>query len=222
MIFNKTNFRIYSLAEKEARYYLNGIHVTPDYTEVTNGHYLIRVDAPYKGKRKEALKDCPIVNEQVPVEKECEFVIPADTAKEIEKNIPKERSLTQLNNAWVVEDTEETATFITTDLNTTKPITFRKIDGKSLNTNAVIDNVSKKAPITIGFNAEYMMKICQQYKKADIKCVSLSLFGLKKAMKLEGTSTEHDQTITTVLMPCVLGDDKDTWNVKEKENNKEV
>jgi len=41
-------------------------------------------------------------------------------------------------------------------------------------------------------------------------------------MKLEGTSTEHDQTITTVLMPCVLGDDKDTWNVKEKENNKEV
>jgi len=164
MIFNKTNFRIHSLAEKEARYYLNGIHVTPDYTEVTNGHYLIRVDAPYKGKRKEALKDCPIVNEQSPIEKECEFVIPADTAKEIEKNIPKERSLTQLNNAWVVEDKEETATFVTTDLETTKPVTFRKVDEKFPRTDAIIDDVSKKAPITIGFNAEYMMKICQQYK----------------------------------------------------------
>jgi len=95
MIFNKTNFRIYSLAEKEARYHLNGIHVTPDYTEVTNGHYLIRVDAPYKGKRKEALKDCPIVNKQAPVTRECEFVIPTEAAREIEKNIPKERGLTQ-------------------------------------------------------------------------------------------------------------------------------
>jgi len=220
MIFNKTNFRIYSLAEKEARYHLNGIHVTPDYTEVTNGHYLIRVDAPYKGKRKEALKDCPIVNEQAPVTRECEFIIPTEAAREIEKNIPKERSLTQLNNAWVVEDTEEAATFVTTNLETTKPVMFRKIDGKSPNTNAVIDNVSKKAPITIGFNAEYMMKICQQYKKADIRCVSLSLFGLNQPMKLEGTNTDHDQTITTVLMPCVLGGNKDTWNVKEK--NKEA
>ena len=220
MIFNKTNFRIYSLAEKEARYHLNGIHVTPDYTEVTNGHYLIRVDAPYKGKRKEALKDCPIVNKQAPVTRECEFVIPTEAAREIEKNIPKERGLTQLNNAWVVEDKEETATFLTTDLQTTKPVTFCKIGEKFPNTNAVIDNVSKKAPITIGFNTEYMMKICQQYKKADIKCVSLSLFGLTKAMKLEGTSLNHDQTITTILMPMKTGNDKDTWNVKEKNNEK--
>ena len=93
MIFNKTNFRIHSLAEKASGDYSTGIRVTPDFTEVTNGHYLVRVDAPFKGKRKEALRDLPICGDFKPVEKECRFVISADSAKEIERNTPNKEHI---------------------------------------------------------------------------------------------------------------------------------
>ena len=216
MIYNKTNFRIHSLAEKESRYYLNGLHVTPNYTEVTNGHYLIRVDAPFSGKRKEVLKDLPTPNNYKPVTKESKFILPADTARELEKNIPNERSITILNNAWLVEDKEDEATFITTDMQTTKPVTFRKVDQRFPNTDSILEKIPKDAPITIGFNPDYMIKICQQYKKAGIQGVALSLYGTETAMKIQGKDVHNEQTITSLLMPMKVAIADSAWNVEEK------
>lgn len=209
MIFNRTNFRIHSLVPKdEYGYQVKGLHVTPDYTEVTNGHYLIRVDAPFKGSREEMITDLPIVNGHAAVKKGCEFIIPVAAAKEVERNIPKKSGMPILENAWLVDDKEEEATFMTTDLETHKPVSFRKILRKFPNTEAVIPK--EKAPISIGFDPDYMMQLCQQYKKAGIDCVSLSLYGLTKAMKIEGTTdAETDQSITSVLMP--KKNNNDTW-----------
>ena len=214
MIYNKANFRIHSLAGKD-RYGGESIHVTPDYTEVTNGHYLIRVDAPHNDiYRKKTLQDLPQPNGYKPVEKECEFVLPANTAKEIERNIPQARSLPELKYAWIVENTEDTATFLTTDLQTHKPVVFRKLEGRYPSTERIMNTYEDNAPITIGFNPDYMMKICDQYKKAGITCVALSLYGLNQGMRLEGTDIENNQTITTILMPVKT--EKDKWNIQEK------
>lgn len=205
MIYNKTNFRIHALTEK-SRYYLDGLHVTPEYTEVTNGHYLIRVSTP-EGK----VEDLPKANGHEPVKGNFEFILPSVTAKEVEQSIPNVRTLPILNNSWIVEDTEDEVTFITTDLNTTKPITTRKIEGKFPRTDAIFPKDDPS--ITIGFDPDYMMKICQQYKKAEIKQVTLSLYGLTKTMKLDGKNVEKDQTITTLLMPVKM--DKEKWNEED-------
>ena len=116
------------------------------------------------------------------------------------------------NDSW-----EQEATFLTTDLETDKPVTFRKLEGPYPNTDAGIP--TEKAPITIGFNPEYMMKICQQYKKADIRFIEFSLYGLTEKMMLKGTNSHTGQGITTILMPCKVNNE--TWNVgvkKEKKN----
>ena len=69
-------------AEKE-RYYLHGIHFTPEHTEVTNGHYLARVSTPFSGKTlKEALNDLPKVEGYEPKKdgEEC-FTFPASACE---------------------------------------------------------------------------------------------------------------------------------------------
>lgn len=217
MIFNKINFRIHSLATKGSGDYSNGIRITPYFTEVTNGHYLVRVNTPFKSQWKKILKDLPL-SDHKPIEKECEFIVHANAAKEIEKNIPNSKTHPISNHAWIVADEKEKATFFTTDLQTEKPVTFRKSDVQYPDTDAIIEERKGKAPIVIGLNPDYMMQICQQYKKADIRCVSLSLYDLHKAMKIMGTSVESQQTITTILMPMHTSDEE--WNVEEKKQEK--
>jgi len=109
MIYNRNNFSIASLCPGDERYYINGIHFTPEHTEVTNGHYLARVSVPFSGRRlKEALNELPKVEHYEPKDngKE-EFTFPADACVEVERAIPKEKSLRQLNNAWITENTNK-------------------------------------------------------------------------------------------------------------------
>jgi len=206
MIYNRNNFSIASLCEGEQRYYLNGIHFTPKHSEVTNGYYLMRVSTPFSGKELEdALNDLPKVEGYEPKKEngsgeEC-FTFPAEACVVVERSIPKEKWAKVLNNAWITENTtKEEAEFVTHNLTTTKPVKARKIEGKWANTDAVMPE--DKPEMTLGFNPEYMQKICQVFKKMKLRQVRLDIYGEKKAMRMIG-KTEEGQEVIVLLMPMV-------------------
>jgi len=201
MIYNKNNFIIASLCPSE-RYYLDGVHVTPKYTEVTNGHYLMRVQAPVQVK-----EDLPeIENHKIIKEDVKPFTFPAKASMQVANSIPtNQRTMEILKNAWITKNSnEEEVEFITTDLETKRPIKARKVDGKWANSQAVFDNVNKdKAVLKTGFNVDYMLKICQLFKKMGLKEVKLEMYGEKKAMRMTG-KTENGQAVEVLLMPMVI------------------
>jgi len=201
MIYNKNNFSIHNLEDKHSGNMVhNIIHVTKEFTEITNGHYAVRVYAPYGDYVDSKAEDLPNVGEGMGVKKDFEScVIAVNVAKEIEKAIPKMNTLPVLENAWITEHTDkEHVEFCTTDLEITRPIRARVEDIKYPD----IDNVQPKGQpeFKIAFNAEYMLKICQQFKRMDIKTVAIDFFGENGVMKIFGKTTDM-QKIEVLLMP---------------------
>lgn len=225
MLYNKHNFQIASLSPGDQRYYLDGIFVTPDYTEVTNGHYLVRVTRPEGLK----VEDLPVIpdhkvkrfTKKERDEKEDHFILPAAAAKEIEKAIPgKNGTMPILSNAWITNKTKgDQVEFITTDLETARPFLARKVEGKWPKTEAIWP--TEDPGLTIGFNPDYMIKICQQFKKMDIRFVKLDLYGLTKSMQLSGKNLDKGQEIKAVLMPCKIDGEKDFEKQEETEEIKD-
>lgn len=203
MIYNKNNFIIASLCPGDyGRYYLDGVHVTPKYTEVTNGHYLMRVQAPVQAK-----EDLPeIENHKIIKEDVKPFTFPAKASMQVANSIPtNQRTLKQLEHTWITENSnEEEVEFITTDLEVKTPIKANKLEGKWANTQAVFDNGDEKEVIlSTGFNVDYMLKICQLLKKMKLKGVKLEMYGEKEAMRLTG-KTASEQEVKILLMPMVI------------------
>lgn len=205
MLYNRNNFSIASLCPGDMAYYHNGVHVTPEHTEVTNGHYLARVTVPFRGKElKEALNNLPKVENHEPKKSngDNEFTFPAKATVEVERSIPKETSLRQLNNAWITENTtEEEAEFVSYDMETVRPMKARKIEGRWPKSEAIFENLGKPE-MTLGFSPEYMLKICQVFKKMKLRAIRLDIYGEKKAMRMMGR-TEEGQEVTVLLMPMI-------------------
>jgi hypothetical protein len=205
-VFNKFNFDLASLAAGEQRYCLNGIHVTNDFTEVTNGHYLMRISTPQINP--DELPYGP--NQEKPYTGPINAIVSADAAKQIQKNIPKNGNLPILNNAFPGPNTKEDGSsieFVTTDLETWNPVSVRPVGAKYPNCDAVWP---KKQPnLVMGFNPDYMMKLCQQFKKNKVKVVKLSIYGIHEAMMFEGKNEDTEQDIKALLMPCKVADEKD-------------
>jgi len=197
-VFNKNNFMIHLLAPKDTAHYQSCIRITNDFTEVTNGHYLLRVSS--KEEKKENL---PEIDNLKSSKRKIDTIISADSAKEIEKAIPKKHWNAILNNVWIGQNTnKETIEFISTDLDTWKPVIARKRIEKYPNTDKIIaDKLKDKPSAEICFSSTYMEQICQQFRKAEINSIKLSFYGANKAMKLEGTKIEGNQKIIVILMP---------------------
>jgi len=211
-LFNKQNFSIASLAPNKNTYQQEFIHITDNYTEVTNGHYLCRITTQSIAK-----EDLPINNGLKPNNKEIEMLIDKDSAKKIEQNIPTDKDAPPtkfLKSTWVGKNTnEDKAEFIMTDIVNWTPINVQKQEGRYYNTDAIIESVEKdKAVIEIGFNVEYMKKLCDQVIKLQskryTKCARLSIYGAEKAMKIEAktddTETEKEQKMIIILMPMKI------------------
>lgn len=202
-MYNKTNFRIASLAPGDQRYYLNGIHITEDFTEVTNGHYLMRVDSVKKSEHDEL----PEREGLKPVKDEINCTIGAKVSKEIEKAIPiyrKVSTLPILRHSWIVQNGAESSQvkFMTTDLTEDRVITADKIEGRYPSSDKVLADAKKEKVVAeISFNSEYMMKLCEQFKKAEIKKITLTIRGETKAMELKGENVDEQQKIVALLMP---------------------
>ena len=86
-----------------------------------------------------------------------------------------------------------------TNLETTTPVNAKRIEGKFPRTDMIWPD--KEPVLELGFNPDYMMKLCQQFKKMDISYVHLKLHGSQSAMELTGESMETGQKVRALLMP---------------------
>jgi len=202
MIYNKHNFSIHSLCDKDRDYL--GVHVTPEFTEVTNGHYLFRVSTPEidMDDVPEAPNHPRISPEMISKEDNiCDFVIHKDSGKAIENMIPNRHSyLPVLSNTWLGANTnKEQVEFISTDLEIANSKIIRKAEGKYCNTDKIWSD--KEIKVSLGFNPDLMLKLCQQLKKMDIKYVKMDIRDENEAIELTGKSIETGQDIRALLMP---------------------
>jgi len=200
-LFNRHNFNIGNLIERSDRYH-EYMHVTNDHTEVTNGHFLCRIST--QGIPKEEL---PTNNGLEPSSEKIEALIDKDSAKKIQQNIPTKKDapgLPRLKTTWIGKNTNgEEVEFLMTDLNSWTPIIARKGEGRFYATDEAIPK--GKPRIKLGFNPDYMKKLCEQIVKMGIRGVSLSIYGEDKAMKITGkttdTETGAEQEVLILLMP---------------------
>ena len=203
-VFNRGNFSIAALAGKEESWGdspQSKLHITPEFTEVTNGHYLLQVSRPEVEK-----EEIPNGRDgESPIDEPVTMLMSRDRALQIEKAIPKNGNHPILNNAWPVNQTDNSVSFLTTDLQKEDVIKAEKEDGRYPATDIIWP---KDNPvIEIGFNPDYMIKLCQQFKKnssAREPRVKLTIYGDKTAMKLEAAETETEQEVKALLMPCAF------------------
>ena len=200
MIYNRNNFSIHALCDKDRDYL--GVHVTPEFTEVTNGRYLLRVSTPEVGK--EDLPEAPGHPRKELKEEEREtigsFTIHKDAAKAVENMIPKEKYPIILDNTWLGMNTnEEQAEFISTDLEVANSKIIRKIDGRWPKTDSVFP--SGEIESTLGFDPDLMLKLCQQLKKMEVKYIKMDIRGENSPIELTGDINETSQKVKALLMP---------------------
>lgn len=200
-VLNKFSLDLVVLAEGGGRHYVDGLHVTSEFTEVTNGHYAMRISnvqidpGEYPlGPNGEKLYTEPI-----------DIIVPTEVVKRIQKNLPTKIHIPILKHAVPGANTKadkSSAEFIMYDLTVWSPISFKPDDARYPNIDAVMPK--DQPELEIGFNPEYMIKICQQFKKNGVTGIRLSLYGPANAMKLEGKNTETGQDIVVILMPVEL------------------
>ena len=200
-VLNRNNLALHKLCEKD-RYYLNGIHVTDDYTEVTNGHYLVRVSTI-----RQDIDDMPNdLNGNGPTIKQVETIIKAEDAKDIEGTLPKVGYPAVDQKAWFINQDDEKLNIGAFE----KSWTIAPLDGRFPR----VDNIwpakqGKEAQSIIRFNLEYMERLCAFMKKAlkSKHCnpnVKLTIYNENTAMELTAEDSDTGQTIEALLMPCKL------------------
>lgn len=197
MIYNKSNFQIVSLAPGKDRYHISGIHITKDYTEVTNGHYVVRVSTPVN--KKEMAKEFSRLGNKKPTELKEGCFIKSGFAKVVGDAIHKNLDAPILGNAVIVESKGDEVEFAVTDLEVTRFLKGRKGDGKYPDIDAIIPKEEGKLVISV--NPDYLIKILQQYKKMNINRVRLDLYSDTQPIKITGITPERDQECLSILMP---------------------
>ena len=198
-VYNKHNFEIAKLCTKESRYHVcDVVHLTESFTEVTNGHYLVRVESAKENPEdlpSRSPDDKPIAADKI------EVLIPMDTATAIEKALPRNPSISVLKNAWLTGRSNEKATDImTTDLESDRHFTIPKNGNRYASTEKIWPEEKNKV-ISIGFNPDYMKRLCDIFTKQKLGVVTLSLYGKDAVMLLEGKNTDTGQKTTMLLMP---------------------
>lgn len=179
-------------ATADVRYYLDGIHVTKDSVEATNGHFL------YQAK----LKDCKIP--EAIEELGYDFEMPDSMIIRMKQKIakPVKRSGCQFI-LFEVNGGEVIATPLSQHGQKMACYLGEIVDGKFPDCDRVIPSGEKEDFECVGFNSAYLKKI-DEISDGKYGSVKLKLFGENKAAIFEIMShSEHYEAIF-VLMPIRL------------------
>ncbi len=201
-IFNKHNFSIGSMSVKDDC--RTGIRVNSLFTEVTNGHFLFHMPTP-----EVVAEDLPLSKRGIDLEDgDVNFAIPISSAKEIERNISKDPTMPILEHTWIekgeMSEKNDPVSFVMTDFETEKIITVQPSIERFPNTEAIWPKGEPE--IEIGFNLDYMIKLCQQFAKSDdrgARILKLKIYRKEEVMMLESTK-EEGQKPKALLMPCKI------------------
>jgi len=196
MIYNKNNFQIADLAPKEGGYYQDGVHVTNDYTEVTNGHYVVRVSTPKDGKK--LVEEFPFGIGKKPVELEKNgCIISSKFAKAVSDAIPKKPTLPVLENTVTVESAKDDIEFAVTDLDVTRFLRGRKVDSKFPDIDAAIPKQNSEHVVSV--NPDYLIKILQQFKKMKIETVRFDFYDENQPIKITGKDDKEQECFALLM-----------------------
>lgn len=201
-VFNKTNLNVSKLCDGNR--YLSGLHVTNDYTEVTDGHLAVRVEA--LKQESEDMPLCPGGQGLSPIKEDFNVNISKDNAAKVLKNLLKSHVACIDRKAWIHSNSEEMVGFSMTDLESWNPIIFRKEETKFPN----IDSAAPKEN-TQGFeivlDANILSKLASFYASNCKKTIKIIFhkddngdLDPARIIMVQG-ETEDEQKVSSLLMP---------------------
>ena len=185
-------------APNESRPAIAGVLVTPDLMAATDSYSLVEV----RNKDAAALIDnYPTVPGYAAVELATPIIVPAKVITALGKSIKKNAKLPILSYAAFAGTKEDSATFITTDLETASPSISRIIPGDFPKYDQLIP--TNKPLATVKINPEYLMKVCkimaEATKSSGLPAMTLELRGETEPVVIRVSNREHD--IMALLMP---------------------
>lgn len=210
-VFNKTNLNVSKLCDISRQYL--GLHVTNNYTEATDGHIAVRVEALKQGP--EDMPGCPGKFDQSPIEEDFNVMISRDNAAKLLKSLPKSPALPIIDGkTWVYSNDKEMIGFSMTDLESWNPLIVRKEDAKFPDIDACLPKEDKQG-FEITLDANILSKLANFYAsncKNSIKLIfhkdengGMDPSGI---IMFQG-ETEDQQAVSSLLMPMKSADHLD-------------
>ncbi len=217
-LYNKWNLDVAKFASKESkRPILQSILVEPGSTVATDGHQLVKVSAP---NHEAKLENFPVIPGVSTVRLDGNFLLPASTALEVSKQIPRKSTIPVLQNAAVLDAGPDHVGMVTTDLDSAKPVTVRKVKGTFPNYQTIIDDLEKvtvQSEVTLnGLLLGELAKFLGQFNGGKGPAIKLTIFEpvrtegktgagetrvTNRAVRLTATNTDTGQEAYAILMP---------------------
>lgn len=205
MIFNRKNLLVAGLVQNEDRFggRAHGVHLTEKYSEVTNGHFAVRVPAPPNGDQSLEL---PVDKTHRPFRKKrFDAVIPVDVAQDVIREIDRAKTSAFAPCAgitWVGRATDEKKVefLVLSKDGDIKAVEGKKDESKFPNLAEVIKRMRGKPKAQFALDAKYLKQLAEQFLKSGEKVVCFSVYGPDLAMRLE-SEAGVEQRILAVIMP---------------------
>ena len=185
----------------EFRSALRCVAVTEKYSEVTNGHFMIREYFAIGGERL-PVSDFPSAGlpEKVEPNGSGPILVPAMLAREAAAAIPKSSTIPILMTALVGRQ-NGSVVLQSTDLESYRVSKGLLGEGKWPKTDDIIPKGEPTA--VMGFSPDYFERIAKIFRERGVKTVKLELFPEGKPAKFSGAMPSGGQ-LEAILMPMRL------------------
>lgn len=193
MVYNSLNLEVAKIADKsDARPEVAGVFFKSDRTVATDGFRLLEVTAPDRMTPDEF----PKVDGKTAMRGVKPFIVPAKSLRDIK--IPKSGSLPILSHVAIAHADENRVDFMTTDLDTAKITTARKVQGKFPEYEAIFPTGEPVAEVLI--NGQYLAGLLEIMAKIDkTGAVRVKFYAGDKPIVLE--SGNENQNGRGLVMP---------------------
>jgi hypothetical protein len=204
-MLNKHNLRLANLATEEvSRYNLNCIKITPHETQVTDGHFAMRIT----NLQTDAEALTFLGGEK---EHEGEVLLDASVASEIARLIPANRHRDSPENKVFITGVSEQGVEIRSGSFDSKRV-FVAREGRGNFPNLDITIPQGEPVAQVAVNLPMLIAILQQISKSQDEerhpHVLISLYGDEKAFRLDAYNNATEQFINVILMPLRSSDVK--------------
>lgn len=194
MLYNEHNLSVAKIASKsEMRPEIAGVYFSKDKTVATDGVRLLEVRTPSDVK----VEDFPMVDGKAAMRGVQPFIVPARSVREIK--IPKKTNLPICQNVAIKHLDDKRVEFLTTDLETAKITTARRVEGKFPDYEAIFPTGEPAAQVVV--NGELLAELVEIMAKVGgaTKSVRVKFYGPEKPIVLE--AGELNQKARGLLMP---------------------
>lgn len=201
LLLNKHNFTPAKILPKVGdRYTCSALCITPEYTEATDGHRLVRVTNP-----KMEAKNYPVIDGFSPNGNPERFLLPGKTALVIQKAIPSSESIPILNYAAVTTEhgaQGQSLAVAVTDLSSPQVFRSRPDTTKYPDSTDKVLNPTDPPVFQLTVNAAYLSELAKMaagFSSDNCPSVTLTFYGKDKAVRMDAKG--DGQHMTMVLMP---------------------